>query len=60
MKARNAMTKINADDMLPEIETPDDLLGVAVPPAVIVAVNVTTGAPLSVVTIATVSEGPTN
>jgi hypothetical protein len=47
--------------MLPEIETPNDLLGLAVSPAVIVAVNVTTGAPLSVVAIAvvTIAEVPT-
>jgi hypothetical protein len=48
------MPKISADDMLSGIEIPEDLV---VLPAVIVAVNVTTGAALSVVTIAEVTEG---
>lgn len=50
------MPKISADDMLPELDTPDDLL---VLPAVTVAVNVTTGTPLSVVTLSEVSVGTT-
>lgn len=43
--------------MLPEFDTPDDLLLFAVLPAVIVAVNVTTDASLSIVTLAEVLVG---